>query len=60
MQELTGRRENIVRARKKMSQLSNASLEEKTQEYWKVSQAARGLGKNMTTGKAISTTSNLL
>lgn len=40
--------------------MQNASLEEKTLAYWNVSRAARGFGDEITTGKAITQTSDLL
>lgn len=40
--------------------MKDATLEQKTLEYWKVSRAARGIGKIMTTGRAIEVTGNLL
>jgi hypothetical protein len=40
--------------------MKDATLEQKTLEYWKVSRAARGLGKIVTTGKAIELTGDLL
>ena len=46
--------------RRKMSDLVNASLERKTLEYWTLSRSARGHGKVITTGRAITLTTTLL
>lgn len=45
---------------RKMGTLRNASLQQKTLAYWNLSQSARGFGKVLTTGDAITTAGNLL